>query len=68
MCTLSPMPAARGTIAPTTPDSFVEVRGQDGRLYARFDPVRLLLEVRKGLRIEVIDLKVLGARAALPAS
>jgi len=46
------------TIQPTTqPDPFVEVRGSDGRLYGRFDPKRLLLEVRKGRQSEVIDLK-----------
>ena len=44
---------------PPTPDPFLPVRGADGRLYGRFDPQRLLLEVRKGKQVEVIDLKAL---------
>lgn len=37
----------------------IELRGKDGRLYARYDPLRQLLEVRKGAQVELIDLKAL---------
>lgn len=37
-------------------DGFVPVQGADGRLYGRFHPGRMLLEVRKGRQSEVIDL------------
>lgn len=48
----------RDTIKPAIqPSTFVEVRGSDGRLYGRFCPEQMLLEVRKGRQVEVIDLK-----------
>jgi hypothetical protein len=48
-------------------DAVVEVRGPDsGHLYGRLDPVRGLLEVRKGKQVEVIDLRRLLTPRAEP--
>lgn len=56
------------TIQPEQPrgDGFLPVRGADGRLYGRFHPGRMLLEVRKGRQSEVIDLSLLSMPEGRP--
>lgn len=38
------------------PFYFVEVRGSSNQLLFKFDPVRLLVEIKKGDRLETVDL------------
>lgn len=49
----------RAILRPAERPAFVDVRGASGRLYGRFDPALMLLEIkRKGEPPELIDLKV----------
>lgn len=49
-------------------DTFVDVRGADGRLYGRIDIERMLFKVKKGRQSEVIDLKRCAAQTNLSST